>query len=75
MDNESKFWLGFFAIIGAVILGISFSISWYWSDHNAKVVQLISDGVDPVAAMRAMQDDYGNHPTCIILATKRDIEI
>ena len=54
----------------AVLLVIAFAVPNYWIDHNAKIVQLIESGVDPVAAMCAMQNDYGDHPTCIILATK-----
>ena len=70
MDNESKFWIAVNAIVGAAFLGAVYLGTSYWSDHNRKIVELIGTGVDPVAAMCAMQDDYGDHPTCVILATK-----
>ena len=68
--NDNSLYAVIFATLAAVILSIAFAIPNYWIDHNAKIVQLIESGVDPVAAMCAMQNDYGNHPTCVILATK-----
>lgn len=71
MNSDDKFWLSIWSIAGVVVLGIALSISSYWKDHNSKIVTLIKQGVDPVAVMCAMQDDYGTHPTCIVLAVKK----
>lgn len=66
----------FYAIINFIFVAGFVALVWvctdYWKDHNTKIVQMINDGVDPVAAMCAMQDDYGNHPTCIVLAAKNN---
>lgn len=70
IDGNNKFWLGIWAIIGGVVCVISIVTSLYWVDHNMKIVKLIDSGIDPVGAMCAMQNDFGKHPTCIILATK-----
>jgi len=69
MGEDSKFFIAVAAITGITILGVGLLFTSYWKDHNAKIAEMVASGVDPVAAMCAMQDDYGNHPTCIILAT------
>ena len=70
MSDTGKFWLGANAIfaIGLCII-VSLSLD-YWKDHNSKIVSLIKEGVDPAAAMCAMQNDYGDHPSCVVLAAK-----
>ena len=70
MSNESRFWIAINAIVFSAIVGIVFLSTSYWKDHNTKIVDLIGSGVNPVAAMCAMQDDYGKMPVCIVLATK-----
>jgi hypothetical protein len=70
MSDQSKFWIGINFILSFALVVIVYFSTSYWKDHNQKVVDLINSGVNPVAAMCAMQDDYGKHPTCIILATK-----
>lgn len=72
MSNDSKFWILINAIISTAFVLIVFISTAYWDNHNAKIVDLVKSGVDPVAAMCAMQDDYGRHPTCIVLAAKKD---
>ena len=70
MSNESKFWLGInVAILTAVVL-VSYMVMSYWKDHNKLVADMVRQGVNPVAVMCAMQDSYGNNPTCIVLASK-----
>ena len=71
MDNVQKFWVVIWAIINITIISVVAIGTNYWMDHNTKVVDLISKGVDPVAALCAMQDDNGNNPTCIVLAVKK----
>ena len=70
MSDDSKFWISVNAIVGIVFISIIFLSTSYWKDHNAKIVNLIKLGVDPVVAMCAMQDDYGNTPVCVIAAVK-----
>tara|TARA_R110000851_G_scaffold321887_1_gene487585 strand:- start:59 stop:277 length:219 start_codon:yes stop_codon:yes gene_type:complete len=70
MSDESKFWLCINFIVASTLVAIVYFSTSYWKDHNQKVVDLINSGSDPISVMCAMQDDYGNHPTCIILATK-----
>ena len=71
MSSENSFWLSCWGIVGTTLVLIVALSTNYWIDHNAKVVGLIESGVDPVAVMCAMQDDYGVHPTCLVLAAKR----
>lgn len=71
MSDTSKFWIACNAIIGLTIVSIVFLSTSYWKDHNGKIVEMIGGGTDPVAAMCAMQDDYGNMPVCLVLATKK----
>ena len=69
--SDNKFWLSFFAILGTVILGVVFIGTSYWKDHNKKIADMVGQGVDPVAVMCEMQDDFGRMPVCIVLATKK----
>ena len=71
MNNESKFWISVSAIGGAVVVAVIFLATSYWKDHNAKIVEMVANGTDPVAAMCAMQDDYGKMPVCLVLAAKK----
>lgn len=70
ITNESKFWLLLWCIGALALVAIVGQSLDYWKDHNTKIVQLIKDGVSPVEALCALQDDYGEHPVCIITATK-----
>ena len=70
MNSESKFWLIFNATLLTAIVLVSYMTMSYWKDHNEKVVNMIKQGINPVAIMCAMQDSYGRHPTCVVLASK-----
>jgi len=71
MNHEGKFWAALWAMF-LITLCVIISLSTnYWKDHNTKIVELIKAGVPPVEAICAMQDDYGKHPTCIIIATQQ----
>ncbi len=69
--SENTLWVIVTTVISSAIVSSILIGTLYWKDHNAKIVQLIGDGVDPVAAMCAMQDDYGQMPVCIVLAAKK----
>ena len=73
MSSESKFWIAVNSIVWTAIVLIVMLSTMYWKDHNTKIVEMVSNGVNPVAAMCAMQDDYGNSPVCVLLATKNAI--
>jgi len=70
MGNEGKFWISMAAIAGVVVISVIFLSTNYWNNHNDKIVKMVADGVDPVAAMCAMQNDYGSMPVCLVLAAK-----
>ena len=70
MSSEGKFWIAVWFVVAFGVVSFTAVIADYWKDHNTKIVKMIEDGVDPVAAMCALQDDLGKHPTCVILATK-----
>ena len=75
MDSNGKFWSVFLCISGAVIITLVVSSTIYWVDHNSKIVNLIENGVSPIAAMCAMQNDHGNHAICLVLAVKSEAKI
>jgi hypothetical protein len=70
MSDESKFWLGVTVAFLTTVVLVSYLITSYWKDHNEKVVDMIKQGINPVAVMCAMQDSYGKNPTCVVLASK-----
>jgi len=69
--NDKTFWATVWAVILMGAISTGYFTSHYWIDHNAKIVNLIENGVDPIAAMCAMQNDYGNLPVCLVLAAKK----
>lgn len=74
MSDESIFWIIVSLVLGlTTATGIFLGVD-YWKDHNAKIVELVKSGISPVEAKCAMQNDYGTHPTCIIIATKQTIK-
>jgi len=58
-----------FIIASCITANIGISLL-YWNATNQKIVDMVKDGVDPVAAICAIQDDYGKMPVCIALAAK-----
>jgi hypothetical protein len=72
MDKDQTFWVSLNSIFCITIVLVAFLTADYWDRHNQKIVDMIKSGVTPAGAMCAMQDDYGDHPTCIILATKTE---
>tara|TARA_R110000851_G_C12691356_1_gene524975 strand:- start:17 stop:265 length:249 start_codon:yes stop_codon:yes gene_type:complete len=78
MNDDSKFWISISAIFAVLIISIVYFSTAYWKDHNAKIVKMVGDGINPVSAMCALQDDYGKMPVCLVLAAKmesKDISI
>lgn len=73
MSSDDKFFVSIVGLLVAGLVAIGTILALYWADHNDKIMRLIDAGVDPVAAMCALQDDRGNHPTCIILAMKKEV--
>lgn len=61
----SILWTGFFICI----ISIFASISGYYDSKNEKISELIREGHNPIAVKCAMDDEYGRHPSCVILAT------
>lgn len=71
MKQDDKYWLMLWTVVLAAIVLICLIISLYWQDHNALIAQMVLEGADPVAIMCAMQNDYGNHPSCIVVAMQQ----
>lgn len=70
MDNDGKFWISFCAIVAITIIFVTYFSLSYWKDYNAKIAEMIKNGTSPMAAICALQDDYGKMPVCLVLATK-----
>lgn len=68
MSEEGKFWVWTNITVSLLVVVLSALTTSYWKDHNTKIASMVADGVDPVAVMCAMQDDYGNMPVCLVLA-------
>ena len=68
--DHNKFWIEITKVLAVAVVAIITVSTLYWSGHNARIAKMVANGVDPVAAMCAMQNDYGTMPVCFILATK-----
>lgn len=72
MNNEGKFWVSISIVFSIAIVFVVYFSTGYWKDYNGKILTLIENGVNPVSAVCAMQNDYGENPTCIVLAAKKN---
>ena len=73
MDKDGIFWAIIMALFSTIITVILIGSFDYWKHHNRLIANMVNDGINPVAAMCAMQDDYGNNPVCVILATQSNM--
>ena len=67
-DNE--FWAMQNIMLTIIICTLILSITYYWVNHNTKIVELIKNGVPAIEVMCAMQNDYGDDPICMVIAAK-----
>lgn len=70
MDSEDKFWLGVTGIISLGIVLTVFASANYYNNQQHIISEMVKNGASPMAALCAVQDDYGKNPTCIVLAAK-----
>ena len=70
MDSESKFLLGLVGVISTTITVIVVSSGFYYTRQNQIVADMVKGGASPIAAMCAVQEDYGTNPSCIVYATR-----
>ena len=68
--GDNVFWV----LINFITFGCTailiFATANYHSNANETIERLIKEGYDPVAVKCAIEDTYGNQPTCIVLAAK-----
>ena len=70
MNQEQTFWAVQFGIAMMGVCTLIVMLSTYWNNHNNIVHAMIDSGIPPVAVMCALQNDYGDMPVCLVLATK-----
>jgi hypothetical protein len=68
--DENKFWMGFNIIVGLIIIVLILSVTFYNNNKNTKVVELIKSGTPAIEALCAIDDSFGDNPTCVISAVK-----
>lgn len=71
MDGTDKLQISIAGIVGVVIIAVVFLGTNYWDNYNAHIVKMVNYGADPIEAVCAMQDDHGQMPVCLVLATKK----
>ena len=67
---ENKFWICINTVICSAFVAFIYLSTSYYTGVNNTIAAMVESGADPIAAMCAIQDDYGNHPTCIVLSAK-----
>ena len=70
MSEDGKFWTAIWCIITVASVALSVVYATYSIDHNTKILEMVSKGVSPMAAMCGLQDVRGNNPVCVLLASK-----
>ncbi len=71
MDSDGKFWCNMMGIIFIATLVFTALIITHRTLYNANLVKLITiSKVSPIEATCALQDTYGNNPTCMVYAIK-----
>ena len=71
MNNDTKLAIAVGMMASAIIITFILANMTYWINHNGKIVALIENGVSPIEAQCALQDDYGKNPTCLVLAARK----
>jgi len=71
MSDSSKFWLSINVIWGFVVLGAVYLGSTHYQSVNDSINELVKNGASPIEAMCAVQDDFGNNPSCIAIVAKK----
>lgn len=56
MDNDSKFWLSTFGIIGVTIVVIVLTGLIYCNNRDARVERMVTEGADPIRASIALEN-------------------
>ena len=69
--NDETFWISIWGMAAAVIMILILAVNNHWKHHNELVVDMVKSGIDPIAVKCALEDDYGNHPVCLVLAAKK----
>jgi hypothetical protein len=72
MNTEQKFWLVVILCITLIIVTVSVVTAFYWTKRNILITDMVKNGTDPVGAICALENDYGQHPTCIVYLYQRD---
>lgn len=69
--TDNQLWTSIMVIIGLVAVALMGAFTGYYKHQNEVIAAMVKDGVDPVAAKCALQDDYGRNPTCLVLAARK----
>ena len=70
MNSDEKFWVYVCSILATAIVAIVITGTVYQHSKNLVVNEMIKNGASPIEVLCALDDAYGDNPTCIITATK-----
>lgn len=72
MEDDNKFWLAIWKVIGIAFCVLVISVSGCVSNTHYQVTQALLKGVDPLYVACAHDMSTSDHsPNCAILASKR----
>lgn len=64
MNNDSKFWLSFWALVSTVFVVLILSAAYYNTSELDTLSELVSSGASPIEASCAIS--YKNSPVCTV---------
>ena len=70
MNSDDKFWVCVWSTLATAIVAIVITIATYNHSKNVVISEMIKNGASPVEVICALDDPYGDNPTCVIAATK-----
>lgn len=70
MNSDDKFWISVWSIAATALVTIAITIATYNHSKNVVISEMIKNGASPTEVLCALDDTYGDNPTCIITATK-----
>lgn len=59
MDNDSKFWIKLWCLIGFVVIVFVITIGGCCIHRNYLVKEMVLNGVSPIEAQQSMREDCG----------------
>jgi len=64
MDNDQKFWLGCWSLVGATLVALTITGTVYYEHKNIHIVEMVKAGHHPIAVKCALDESSYDGAIC-----------